>query len=229
MSLPANGSISLSQIISVAKGANTTTRISDWEVRYLLNHLTGRVKFSDAYSKPMAGSANYTVPGRYTFLVPPYQSMSTQVWAAGGGGGGGGANDGFAYGYCGGAGGRGGNSSFGTYTSADGGFPGYNGCDNSNGTPGGAGGLTGGGGSGGYGGGGNGGGSGASGGAGGYSSDDLTYLSSGPIWGNTAIGINKITVTVGAGGSGGYGASDVGSHAAAGTSGENGRVYVIWS
>jgi hypothetical protein len=227
MSLPANGSISLSQIISIAKGANTTTRLSDWEVRYLLDHLTGKVKFSDAYGKPLSGSANYTTPGTYTFLVPPYQSLTAQTWGAGGGGGGGGANDGFASGY----GGSGGSSSFGSIVSAGGGSGGGPGCDSYNYEPGsaGSGDIVGGGSAAGEGGGGADAWSGSSGGAGGYSTKNVTYLSDGPIWGNAAIGINKITVTVGRGGSGGYGSNDAGTQAGYGGNGHAGRVYVNWS
>jgi hypothetical protein len=112
MTLPSSGPISFSQLSRLCRGANTATAFSNWDVRYLLGDDSRRVALSDAYGKPRAGSAGYYAPGAYTFLIPPYVTLTVDV--VGGSGGGGGGSDHFPYLYClgGGSGSSGGTSVF---------------------------------------------------------------------------------------------------------------------
>lgn len=90
MTLPANGTMTMSAISGLCRGSNTEIGLTTWDVRYLAGKESGVIKMSDLYSKPDPGSRAFTSPGTYTFLVPPYQSLSVDVRGAGGGGGGGG-------------------------------------------------------------------------------------------------------------------------------------------
>jgi hypothetical protein len=115
MALQSNGPISLSDISNLARGnTNQQINLSDWDVRYLAGKEKGTIKLSDAYSKPAPGSRTYSTPGTYTFLVPPFVTLTVDV--IGGSGGGGGGSDHFPYLYCwgGGPGTSGGTSRFGS-------------------------------------------------------------------------------------------------------------------
>ena len=195
-----NGSISFSDVSQFISGSNNQISLNDLLVRLLLNDSSGPVSMFDAYSKPAPGSASYTRPGTYSFLVYPYSTISVEVLGAGGGGGGGDNHNIYGIGNCGYDGGNGGLSQFQDMIAYGGGYGGGN-CSGHPGTnSGGTGGTVtvGGGSAGGHGGWPQqGSGNGYNGGYGGKTVKSWTwtdYDSDRPIWGT------YITVIVGAGG-----------------------------
>lgn len=235
MTLPANGAITFSEIAGVCRGSNTQIGLSDWDVRYLLGRDKGQIKLSDAYGKPSPGSRTYSTPGTYTFLVPPFITLSVDVM--GGSGGGGGGSDHFPYLYCwgGGSGSSGGISRFAStvpvigYGGA-GGPAGYCGGKAPNGSNGSASGgdtnTTGySGGSGGHGSGAPGAGSpntdGGNGGASGRAIKEWTHL----VTENTPAWKSNVTVVVG---SAGYGGGAGSAWCAPGSYGTGGYVTITW-
>ena len=88
MTLPSSGAITLGNVASVIKGSsNANIRMGDTETRLLLGNTTGVASLGSARGKPIAGNTSYTSPGTYTFLVPPYETLTANVNGAGGGGG----------------------------------------------------------------------------------------------------------------------------------------------
>lgn len=218
MTLPTSGPLSFSQIVTLCRGANSAIKFTDEDVRYLLGDDGKRVKLSDAYGKPVAGSSAYISPGTYSFLIPPYSTLNVDVRGAGGGGGGGDNHNIYGYGNCGYDGGPGGDSRFGDVY-AYGGGGGSGNCGSGAGAPGGGSGGTVTTGGGGYAGNGGwpqqGSGNGYNGGRGGKTVASFVHpVTSGyPVWKTVA------TVVVGRGG-------DAAPQNASG--GQNGAVYVSW-
>lgn len=238
MSIPSSGAISISQISTDnADGYGLGYALGSYRGQLYDNKAGGVGAFSnnaialgDFYGKRRvdAGSSSYG-PGSYTYVVPPYVTMTVQVYGAGGGGQGG-----FATGSGGcdpsqpGGGNNGGATTLSGIVSAPGGASGGNG---------GAGyGYVGGGGGGGNEGGAS---NGKDGGSGGYATVTFTN----PALGGTgpASG-SSISLTVGAGGDGGGGAQSAylayngftyyctgGSYANPGGGGGGGSAIFTWT
>lgn len=114
MTLPTSGKISLGDISVEIFGRVLPLDMNNRYVRMLLGKPSGKISLLDGRGKTWAvpGNRTFSFTGSTeVFSVPRYHSITIEVWAAGGGGTGLYGNDGFCYGYCGGAGGNGGNSS----------------------------------------------------------------------------------------------------------------------
>jgi hypothetical protein len=89
MTTPSSGAISFSQIVAITmNNASATVTLNDGDVRTLLGVSSGQISMDAAWGKPVAGSAGYG-PGSYTFYVPPYQYLTSDVAGGGSGGNGG--------------------------------------------------------------------------------------------------------------------------------------------
>jgi hypothetical protein len=112
--LPASGVLSLGDIsVEVLKSNTAQTSLNDTNIRTLTGKTTAlsQIAVSDAYSKRWVtpGSAAFSYTGAVqTWSIQRYQSLTVTIYASGGGPTGGCGNDGFVYGYCGGAGTNGG-------------------------------------------------------------------------------------------------------------------------
>ena len=222
--LPGSGVISFANIsVEILRSSTSQRSLNDADVRTLLGVPSGQISISTAYGKrwvtPGNNSFSYTGSTQY-FSVPRYETLTVTINAGGGGATGYCDNDGFAYGYCGGAGASGGNTTF--YSSnnviANGGTGGGGGgqdyCPPSGAAGGGSGGTV-------TSGGGAGGGTGCnSGGAGGKVVKTWNWNDAdAPGYGAS------IAISIGAGGGGGGG----GENAPAASGGGNGSVYIEWT
>ncbi len=96
MALPASGLITLAMIAAEFGGAQpySLSQFYRGGGRVTANNTnvpaSGKISLSDFYGaiKIVPGSVAYTSPGTYTFIVPPYTSLTADVRGAGGGGAG---------------------------------------------------------------------------------------------------------------------------------------------
>lgn len=96
MALPASGPITLAQIAAEFGGTQPYALSKFYRGGGLVtaNNLnipaSGPISLSQFYGavKVVPGSASFTTPGTYTFIVPPYVTLTADVRGAGGGGGG---------------------------------------------------------------------------------------------------------------------------------------------
>lgn len=223
MTTPASGRLSIGNIsVELLRPSNARANLGEKNTRELLGVPSGEVSMSRGYNKTwiVPGQVEFGFNGSWQyFSVKRYQFMTIELWAAGAGATGYCGNDGWCYGYCGGAGGAGGWSYFGVNgaVAAEGGYNGGGGgrnfCPGSGRDGNGYGGniRTGGGGAGGYGC--------NRGGSGGYLSRTFRFDEPGaPAYFST------IGVYVGGGGGGGGG----GECAPPASSGANGYARIRW-
>jgi hypothetical protein len=230
MPTPSSGQISFANIAVITKGSSTAqVDLNESLSRSLAAVPSGQISINNFYNKPSPGSNTYTTPGTYTFLCPPYQTLSIDV--RGGGGGGGGGSTAYIIWYRGTRGSVGANSSFNSSTIVlgNGGAGGDVQPEQSGANPNGGGTASGGdtntkggGSAGGNGGSGNGAAPSQNGGFGGRAVKSWVFNSTAGFlsWGT------NYTVVVGRGGAGG-GASSAGG--GPGGTGANGSVIINWS
>lgn len=219
--LPASGQLSFASVsVEILRSTDSLRTLNDIDVRTLFEVSSGQIALSNGHGKRWVTPGSQSFYSSGTFVVPRYEYLTVVITAGGGGATGYCGNDGFAYGYCGGAGGGGGSSAFygPTHVVAYGGGGGGNGgqdyCPPSGASGGGSGGSVsiGGGAEGGYGC--------NRGGNGGYVSKTWNWTEGdAPAYGSL------IGVTIGGGGGGGGG----GENAPAASGGGSGSCIINWS
>lgn len=88
MTLPASGTISISQIeTEIQRTSSTQISLGETDSRELAGVLTGAIRFSDFYGKAgvVANSITFVGAGTYTFTKPKYfNTLGVLVWGGGG-------------------------------------------------------------------------------------------------------------------------------------------------